>query len=121
MPELNTSMPLTPSVPAFADRIVTTPLDVAVPSPVPMLTDPPVFTALRPAYACTHPPAPLVRVGPQASAPASCSSMALLQDARFKHVSGPARTTFCALRVDVYMLSTLIKLWIRPWFRLFCV
>ena len=49
VPVLNTSIPLTPAVPAFELRIATTPDDVAVPSPEPMLSDPPVFTVLRPA------------------------------------------------------------------------
>jgi hypothetical protein len=36
-------------VPALADRMLTMPLVVAVPSPDPMLTVPPVLTVLRPA------------------------------------------------------------------------
>jgi hypothetical protein len=59
-PELKTSAPLTPVVPLFALRIVTTPLDVDVPSPLLRLTAPPVCTVLRPAEACTDPPTPLV-------------------------------------------------------------
>ena len=47
-PELNTSRPLTPVVPAFALRIEITPLLVAVPSPLSILTDPPVGAVLRP-------------------------------------------------------------------------
>jgi hypothetical protein len=47
-PELKTSAPLTPVVPLFALRIVTTPLDVDVPSPLLRLTAPPVCTVLRP-------------------------------------------------------------------------
>ena len=49
VPELNTSMPLLPAVPALADLMLTMPLDVAVPSPDAMLTVPPVLTVLRPA------------------------------------------------------------------------
>jgi hypothetical protein len=49
VPELKTSIPLTPPVPEFADRMLIIPLDVAVPSPDPILTDPPVLTVLRPA------------------------------------------------------------------------
>jgi hypothetical protein len=48
LPELNTSAPLAPVVPEFALRIVTTPLDVDVPSPLLRLTAPPVCTVLRP-------------------------------------------------------------------------
>ena len=58
MPELNTSMPLTPLTPELADRMLTMPLDVAVPSPDARLTAPPVLTVLRPAWASTEPPAP---------------------------------------------------------------
>ena len=49
VPELNTSMPLTPAVPALADLMLTMPDVVAVPSPDAMLTVPPVLTVLRPA------------------------------------------------------------------------
>jgi hypothetical protein len=49
LPELKTSMPLLPASPAFVLRIVTMPLVVAVPSPLPKLTAPPVLTVLRPA------------------------------------------------------------------------
>ena len=58
VPELNTSMPLTPLTPELADRMLTTPLDVAVPSPDARLTAPPVLTVLRPAWASMEPPAP---------------------------------------------------------------
>jgi len=47
-PELKTKSPETPATPAFTLRIDTAPLVVAVPSPLPMLTAPPVFTVLRP-------------------------------------------------------------------------
>jgi hypothetical protein len=47
-PELKTNKPLTPDFPALKLRIVTAPLVVAVPSPLPMLTAPPVFVMLRP-------------------------------------------------------------------------
>ena len=50
-PVLKMSMPLTPLVPEFMDRIVMAPLDVDVPSPELRLTAPPVCTVLRPAYA----------------------------------------------------------------------
>ncbi|MEC8428447.1 MAG: hypothetical protein VXZ35_08475, partial [Pseudomonadota bacterium] len=59
-PELNTSRPLTPFVPAFALRIEITPLLVAVPSPLSKLSAPPVFTLLRPDSTLTPPPDPLV-------------------------------------------------------------
>jgi hypothetical protein len=49
VPELNTSMPLTPDTPEFALRILMIPDVVAVPSPDPMLTSPPVLVVLRPA------------------------------------------------------------------------
>jgi hypothetical protein len=48
-PELNTSMPLLPAVPALADLMLTMPDDVAVPSPDAIETVPPVSTVLRPA------------------------------------------------------------------------
>jgi len=48
LPELNTSMPLTPDTPALKLRIETMPLLLAVPSPLPMLTAPPVLIVLRP-------------------------------------------------------------------------
>ena len=53
-------MPLTPLTPEFALRTLTMPLDVAVPSPEAMSTLPPVLTVLRPAWADSRPPAPLV-------------------------------------------------------------
>ena len=46
-PDENTSEPLTPEAPELAERIVTTPLDVAVPSPDDRCTAPPVCTVLR--------------------------------------------------------------------------
>jgi len=48
LPELNTSMPLTPETPAFMLRMVTMPLLDAVPSPLERLNAPPVWTTLRP-------------------------------------------------------------------------
>ena len=52
--------PLAPLKPALADRMVTSPLVVAAPSPDANTTNPPVFTVLRPAETDTKPPAPLV-------------------------------------------------------------
>jgi hypothetical protein len=49
LPELKTSMPLVPAKPEFVLRIVTIPLEVAVPSPLLRLTAPPVSTVARPA------------------------------------------------------------------------
>jgi len=46
LPELNTSMPLTPETPAFMLRMFTMPLLVAVPSPLERLNAPPVWTTL---------------------------------------------------------------------------
>ena len=60
LPELNTSISLAPSKPALMLRMVTMPLLVAMPSPLAKLTAPPVSTVLRPANACSEPPAPLV-------------------------------------------------------------
>ena len=60
LPVANQDAPPTPVVPALADRTVTLPLLVAVPSPEPNIKAPPVFTVLRPANACTLAPAPLV-------------------------------------------------------------
>jgi len=48
LPELNTSMPLTPPLPELKLRMVTIPLLVAVPSPLERLNAPPVWTTLRP-------------------------------------------------------------------------
>ncbi|MEC8422185.1 MAG: hypothetical protein VX000_00335, partial [Myxococcota bacterium] len=59
-PVLNRSEPLTPDSPAFALRIITLPLDDAVPSPDDTHMTPPVCTVLRPAPTSTWPPAPLV-------------------------------------------------------------
>jgi hypothetical protein len=64
VPELKTSAPLTPATPELADRMLTIPELVAVPSPDPMLTVPPVFTVLRPAYISTKPPEPDVPLPP---------------------------------------------------------
>jgi len=60
LPELNTNEPLVPAFPALMERTSTMPLLVAVPSPLAMLTAPPVLMVLRPAYICIEPPAPLV-------------------------------------------------------------
>jgi len=49
VPVLKYSAPLAPLVPPFADRILTMPLVVAVPSPLTKLNKPPVFTVLKPA------------------------------------------------------------------------
>ena len=57
---LNTNMPQLPSFPALMLRIVTAPLDVAVPSPLAKLNAPPVLLVLRPEKSYTLPPAPLV-------------------------------------------------------------
>jgi hypothetical protein len=59
VPELNTNRPLTPDVPAFAVRIVTDPLLVAVPAPVSRLIAPPVCTVLEPDSTPNRPPDPL--------------------------------------------------------------
>jgi hypothetical protein len=48
VPLLNTNMPLAPVPPALAVRIFTDPLVVKVPSPLHIVTDPPVTTVLRP-------------------------------------------------------------------------
>jgi hypothetical protein len=58
VPELNTSMPLTPDVPELIERIVIAPLDADVPSPDARCTAPPVCTVLRPASASNTPPTP---------------------------------------------------------------
>jgi hypothetical protein len=60
LPTVKEINPPRPSVPAFADRIKTLPLLVAVPSPKPNDKAPPVFTVLPPAMAPMLPPAPLV-------------------------------------------------------------
>jgi hypothetical protein len=59
-PALKISMPDAPAVPAFELRMVTMPLDEAVPSPLDKLSAPPVLAVLRPEKTCTLPPAPLV-------------------------------------------------------------
>jgi hypothetical protein len=59
-PVLKNNDPLAPLVPEFKLRITTMPLDVDVPSPDEMRTDPPVLTVLRPAFTSTSPPMPLV-------------------------------------------------------------
>ncbi len=59
-PELNTSTPLDPAAPAFADRMNTDPLEEAVPSPLVNVSDPPVWTVLRPAINDAELPMPLV-------------------------------------------------------------
>jgi hypothetical protein len=60
VPELKTSTPLEPVAPPFADRITTLPLDVAMPCPLIMLTEPPVSTWLSEDVSVRYPPAPLV-------------------------------------------------------------
>jgi hypothetical protein len=60
VPELKKSAPLAPAAPPFVDRIFTSPLEVALPSPLNKLSRPPVATVLRPAMICTSPPTPLV-------------------------------------------------------------
>jgi hypothetical protein len=49
VPVLKKSAPLAPFAPPFVDRIFTSPLVVAVPSPLTRLSRPPVRTVLRPA------------------------------------------------------------------------
>jgi hypothetical protein len=58
VPELNVITPLTPDVPAFAERIVIAPVVVAVPSPDVSVIAPPVCLAPRPAVSCIAPPRP---------------------------------------------------------------
>jgi len=60
LPVLKTSIPLVPAEPAFMLRTVTTPLLVAVPSPLASTMAPPVLTELRPAEPCKEPPTALV-------------------------------------------------------------
>jgi len=52
-------MPEPPVVPAFSERMKREPDDVTVPSPVSMLTAPPVLGSLLPACTLTKPPLPL--------------------------------------------------------------
>jgi len=59
VPELNTSRPLTPLVPAFEVRILNAPLLDLDPKPDAMLKPPPVTSLLSPAYTPTRPPDPL--------------------------------------------------------------
>ena len=47
-PELNTSRPLLPAAPPFADVTLIDPLLVCVPSPLPIATDPPLDAVERP-------------------------------------------------------------------------
>jgi hypothetical protein len=47
-PELKNRNPLTPLAPAFRLRMATAPLLVDVPSPLAKLSNPPVWTVLRP-------------------------------------------------------------------------
>jgi hypothetical protein len=56
VPELNTSAPLMPTTPAFADRTVTAPLLVAVPDPLATSIAPPVLEAPTPPDTVTEPP-----------------------------------------------------------------
>jgi hypothetical protein len=60
VPELKTSTPLTPLAPALAVRMVTAPLDVAMPWPLTIPTAPPVRTVLSPEATVSRPPAPLM-------------------------------------------------------------
>lgn len=58
VPELNVKEPLELHAPAFALMTRTTPLDVAVPSPLKSRIGPPVKAVLHPPNAAHHPPAP---------------------------------------------------------------
>jgi len=60
VPLLKYNAPLEPATPLFVDRILMSPLLVAVPSPLAKLNRPPVLTVLRPAIARICPPTPLV-------------------------------------------------------------
>ena len=60
VPDEKISMPLTPAVPEFAVRMVITPLEDVVPSPVAMPKAPPVCTRPRPVAMLMPPPTPLV-------------------------------------------------------------
>eukprot|EP00952_Eustigmatos_sp_NYUAD-ZCMA_P012968 51812-Eustigmatos_ZCMA.PRE.1 len=60
VPELNTSRPLAPEVPALAVRMVTEPLLDALPAPVVTSIDPPVAVELSPDRTETRPPDPLL-------------------------------------------------------------
>jgi hypothetical protein len=57
VPVVNLIEPEVPSEPASTERKINEPLDVAVPAPVLMLIDPPVFGVLVPAEAMISPPA----------------------------------------------------------------
>ena len=59
-PELNTSRPLVPAPPPFADATLTDPLLVCVPSPLPTTTAPPLAAVVAPPCTSTIPPDPLV-------------------------------------------------------------
>jgi len=59
VPELKTSKPLTPAAPAFALRILISPLLVAMLDPVIMVIEPPVYILLSPEYRPSRPPDPL--------------------------------------------------------------
>ena len=59
-PVNNVKLPLWPSVPAFAVRILKAPLDVAVPKPETIDTAPPVFAVDSPALIVTRPPDAIV-------------------------------------------------------------
>jgi hypothetical protein len=48
VPELNTSIPLVPAVPAFIVMIFKLPLEVALPSPLSIVKAPPVTSSLLP-------------------------------------------------------------------------
>jgi hypothetical protein len=60
VPELKTKEPLDPTDPEFKERINIEPLVDAVPSPLEIVTAPPVRVVLRPAWANSAPPTPLV-------------------------------------------------------------
>jgi hypothetical protein len=53
VPVLKYKAPLPPAAPPFVERIFTSPLVVAVPSPLTKLNKPPVLVVLRPAMAVT--------------------------------------------------------------------
>ena len=64
VPELNTSRPVVPVEPLFAEKIKTAPLLVACPSPPLIRTSPPVPEVLDPPRTNTAPPIPPVELDP---------------------------------------------------------
>ena len=60
VPELNTNRPLRPLVPAFDERMLMAPLEVAIPWPLMTPTAPPVFVSASPEVSLICPPTPLV-------------------------------------------------------------